>query len=194
MNDYAKKLKRKGRKPYVIPVGGSNEIGSLGYIDCMKEMKDFLKSKKIEAIYLAVGSGGTYAGLLLGKKKLKLKLDLNGVIVCDTIEYFKNEVTAICNSVKKRFNMRININPDDMIFIDGYIGPGYAIPYSGALKTINRLAKSGIFLDPVYTGKAFYGMLNHSRKKKYKKILFIHTGGIFSIFAYAKDLSNIITT
>jgi D-cysteine desulfhydrase len=192
MNDYALKLKRRGRNPYVIPVGGSNRIGSLGYIGCMKEMEDFLRRKKIEAVYVAVGSGGTYAGLLLGKKLLDLTLDLNGIIVCDTVEYFSQKVSEICANIIRERKLKLTLDPDEMHFIDGYIGKGYAIPYQDSLKTINRLAKSGIFLDPVYTGKAFHGMLHHCRKKKYKRILFVHTGGIFSIFAYSKDLSKII--
>lgn len=192
MEAYAERLKRKGKRPYIIPVGGSNEIGSLGYLDCMKEMKDFIKKEKIEAVYCAVGSGGTYAGLLLGKKLLNLKIDLNGILVCDTIEYFKKEILGICEKAIDKFNMGIKIGEDDMNLIDGYIGEGYAIPYPAELKTIRRMAKLGIILEPVYTGKTFHGMLNHLKKSKYKKVIFIHTGGIFSIFAFARELTGVI--
>lgn len=189
---YADRLKRKGKRPYIIPVGGSNEIGALGYLDCMKEMEDFIKAHKIEAVYCAVGSGGTYAGLLLGKKSLNLKIDLNGIIICDTIEYFKEKIRKICEMAIEKSNLGIEINEDDINLIDGFVGEGYGIPYPAELKTIGRLAKSGIILEPVYTGKAFYGMLNHLRKNRYKKVIFIHTGGIFSIFAFNKEITKAI--
>ncbi len=193
MKAYANGLSKKGKKPYIIPEGGSNEIGALGYIDCMKEMKNFIKEEKIEAVYCAVGSGGTYSGLLLGKKILNLNIDLNGIIICDTIEFFKEKIYKICETAIDKFTMGIEIGEDDINLIDGYVGEGYGIPYPAELKTISRLAKLGIILEPVYTGKAFYGMLNHVRKSKYKKVIFIHTGGIFSIFAFAKDITSAIT-
>lgn len=186
MADYAKKLREK--KVYIIPEGGSNEVGAMGYIDCMQEMKNFIKENKIEAIYCAVGSGGTYAGLLLGKKLLKLDIDLNGVIICDTVEYFKNKINEICNNAIKRFNLKCKIDNDDINLTDGFVGEGYGIPYPEEIETIRNIAKKGIILEPVYTGKAFYGMVEELKYKKYKKVIFIHTGGIFSIFAYSKML------
>lgn len=192
MEEYAKRLKKKGKRPYIIPEGGSNEVGILGYLDCMKEMKNFIKTEGIEAVYCAVGSGGTYSGLLLGKKLLRLDVVLNGVIICDTIDYFSSKISKICRTAIDRFNMNIKINEEDVNLIDGFVGEGYGIPYPAELKTINKVAKSGIILEPVYTGKAFYGMLSQLRRKKYRKVIFIHTGGIFSIFAYSKELSGVI--
>lgn len=186
MADYAKTLKR--RKPYLIPEGGSNEIGAMGYLDCMAEMKTFIKENKIEAIYCAVGSGGTYAGLLLGKKLSKLDVDLNGVIICDTVEYFKNKISEICDKAIAKFNLKSKIQNNEINLIDGFVGAGYGIPYPEEIKTIKDIAKKGIILEPVYTGKAFYGMLEDLKNRRYKKVIFIHTGGIFSIFAYNKEL------
>lgn len=186
MKDYARRL--RGKKSYIIPEGGSNEVGALGYVDCVREMAHFIKKEKINAIYCAVGSGGTYAGLLLGKKLLKLDIDLNGVIICDTVEYFKNKINEICNNAIKRFNLKCKIDNDDINLIDGFVGKGYGIPYPEEIETIKNIAKRGIILEPVYTGKAFYGMIEELKHKKYKKVIFIHTGGIFSIFAYSKVL------
>lgn len=186
MKEYAKKL--KGKKSYIIPEGGSNEIGALGYIDCMKEMADFIEKEKIDAIYCAVGSGGTYSGLLIGKQLLKINIDLNGVIICDTVEYFTNKITDICEKAIDRFNLKIKIQAQDITLIDGFVGEGYGIPYREEIETIKMLAKKGVILEPVYTGKAFYGMLKDLENRKYKKVIFIHTGGIFSIFAYNKVL------
>ncbi|MGQ9534834.1 MAG: 1-aminocyclopropane-1-carboxylate deaminase/D-cysteine desulfhydrase [bacterium] len=186
MADYARKL--KGKKVYIIPEGGSNEIGAMGYIDCMREMKNFIKENKIEAIYCAVGSGGTYAGLLLGKKLLKLDIDLNGVIICDTVEYFKNKISEICDMAIAKFHLRSQFRDNEITLIDGFVGEGYGVPYPAEIRTIKNIAKKGIILEPVYTGKAFYGMIEDLKHKKYKKVIFIHTGGIFSIFAYSKVL------
>lgn len=186
MEEIADEIKKEGKKPYIIPEGASYEIGSLGYIECMEEMKEFIEKEKIEAIYLAVGSGGTYAGLLLGKKLLNIDVRIIGIIVCDSIKFFKGKIEDICNKAIEKFNFKMKINPEDIELKDGYIGEGYGIPYEEEIKTIKEVARYGIILDPVYTGKAFYGMLNES--KEFTKILFLHTGGIFSIFAYNKEL------
>jgi len=193
MTEYARKLRKLDFRPYVIPEGGSNEIGALGYLDCMKEMAGFIKKNRIDAIYCAVGSGGTYAGLLLGKKLLKINVALKGVIVADTVEYFKDKILSICERAIDKFNMRIRINPHDVDLIDGFVGRAYGVPYPEELNTIRQVAKLGIILEPVYTGKTFYGMLKNLRDKRYKKVIFIHTGGIFSIFAFSKDLTKIIS-
>jgi D-cysteine desulfhydrase len=192
MAKYAKKIKKLNYKPYVIPEGGSNEIGALGYLDCMKEMVGFIKNNKIDGLYCAVGSGGTYAGLLLGKKLLNLKIDLNGIIVCDSVPYFTEKILRICQTAIKKFALPVRINENDINLINGYVGEGYGIPYAEELKTISRVAKHGIILEPVYTGKTFFGMLKTLKKKKYKKVIFIHTGGIFSIFAFNKHLTDVL--
>jgi len=191
MAEYARKIEKLDCKPYVIPEGGSNEIGALGYRDCMREMASFIKKHRIEAVYCAVGSGGTYAGLLLGKKLLNLSVNLNGIIVCDTVEYFRDKIYDICQKAIYAFKLRIKITKKDINLIDGYVGAGYGIPYPEELKTIGIIAKTGIILEPVYTGKAFYGMLEHLKKETYKNVIFIHTGGIFSIFAYSSQLVKI---
>ena len=190
MAEYARKIMKLGFRPYVIPEGGSNEIGALGYLDCMKEMNGFIRKKRIDAVYCAVGSGGTYAGLLLGKKMLKTKAVLKGIIVCDTVEYFKNKIIDICRSAKDKFDLPGPIGQRDIDLVDGYIGRGYGVPYKEELKTIKTIAKSGIILEPVYTGKAFYGMLCDLKKHRYRRVIFLHTGGIFSIFAFNKELNQ----
>ncbi len=188
LEETAEELRKNNKKPYIIPEGASNEIGCLGYVECMDEMKNFIIKEKIEAIYLAVGSGGTYAGLLIGKKLLNLDIRLIGIIVCDSIKFFKGKIEDICEKAIEKYKLPIKISPSDIELINGYIGEGYGIPYKEEIETIKNISQNyGIILDPVYTGKAFYGMLNESRE--FKKILFLHTGGIFSIFAYNKELS-----
>ncbi len=192
MKTYAAKLVKQGKKPYRIPEGGSNEIGILGYRDCMEEMAPFIKKMKIDAVYCAVGSGGTYAGLLLGKRLRGLDVDLNGILVSDTIPYFKEKISRICTAAISRNRFAASIDEKDIALIDGYIGKGYGIPYPAEMRTIKMVAKLGIVLEPVYTGKTFYGMLQHLKTQNYKKVIFIHTGGIYSIFGFAKEFTGIL--
>jgi D-cysteine desulfhydrase len=190
MTVYSDKLKKLDKHGYVIPEGGSNAIGCLGYRDCMFEMSAFIKKERIEAVYCAVGSGGTYAGLLLGKKLARLKVDLNGVIVCDTVAYFTERILRICEEARHAHAFQCAVREQDITLIGGYQGPGYGIPYPEELATIKDVANYGVILEPVYTGKTFYGMLQDVMRKRYKKVLFVHTGGIFSNFAYARVLSR----
>jgi len=185
MESMAAELMRQGKHPYIIPEGASNEVGLLGYIECMAEMKEFIKRERIQAVYVAVGSGGTYAGLLLGKVIHKVDVDVLGVIICDTVEFFTEKVCRIAQVAVDRYDLGVGIDKDDVTLVDGYIGKGYGIPYRAEIETIKKVAKFGIILDVVYTGKAFHGMQNHA--KGYKKILFIHTGGIFSLFPYREE-------
>jgi D-cysteine desulfhydrase len=186
MSRFANNLGRK--KAYLIPEGGSNEVGCLGYMDAVSEMAGFLRREKIDALYCAVGSGGTYAGLLLGLKKHELKLDLNGVIVGDTVDYFRIKILDICRRAIERFALPVAVDMKDISLVDGFVGPGYGLTYPEEISEIQKLARRGIFLDPVYTGKAFYGMRRHIKGKDYRKIVFIHTGGIFSLFAFSREL------
>ncbi|MBN2619949.1 D-cysteine desulfhydrase family protein [candidate division WOR-3 bacterium] len=189
MAEYAERLKKLGMHAYVIPEGGSNATGCLGYRDCMIEMNAFIRQQRIQAVYCAVGSGGTYAGLLLGKNLAGSHVHLNGIIVCDTVEFFKNKIERICTDALTMHKLSFTIRHKDITLIDGYQGTGYGIPYPEELHTIREVAKHGIILEPVYTGKTFYGMLQDIKRKKYRRVLFVHTGGIFSNFAYARILS-----
>ncbi len=181
--------KKKGHNPYFIPTGGSNGIGALGYIYAMKEMASYIKLQGIDAIFCAVGSGGTYAGLLIGKYLFNADVPLYGVLVDETKEYFFAKIKSIISESEKILDHKFNIDDSEIKLIDGYIGPGYAIPYPEEITVIKQLARKGLILDPVYTGKTFYGMIKEKEHLGFSNPLFIHTGGIFSIFAYNKELS-----
>jgi len=180
IDDYTK----KGHNPYFIPTGGSNGIGALGYLSAMEEMASYIKLQGIDSIFCAVGSGGTYAGLLMGKYIYGIDIPLYGILVDETIEYFTAKIKTIISESAKILQKPLEINDDDINLIEGYIGPGYAIPYQEEIDAIKQLARKGLILDPVYTGKTFYGMLKEKEHLAYSNPLFIHTGGIFSIFAY----------
>ncbi len=192
MIEYAERIAGLGFRPYVIPEGGSNEIGCLGYVAGFKEMTAFIKDKNIEAVYCAVGSGGTYAGLLVGKMISGLKIDIVGVIVCDSVAYFRRRILNIVERARQRFATGSGIGEKDIKLIAGYVGPGYGLTYDAEMMTIRRMLKYGLILDPVYTGKAFHGMINDLKRRSYKRVIFLHTGGLFSIFAYDREYGRIV--
>ncbi len=191
MNEYAARIKRLGLRGYVIPEGGSNGIGCFGYAAGFNEMLEFIKNKRVDAVYCAVGSGGTYAGLMIGKMMAKSSVDIAGIIVCDSVDYFQKRIIGIVEQARQSFKIKVKLNARDIKLIDGYIGPGYGKPYAAEMKTIKQVLKYGLILEPVYTGKAFHGMINHMKKTKYRRVIFLHTGGLFSIFAYTREYNRL---
>uniref|UniRef100_A0A7V4E3U4 Pyridoxal-phosphate dependent enzyme n=1 Tax=candidate division WOR-3 bacterium TaxID=2052148 RepID=A0A7V4E3U4_UNCW3 len=182
VEELIRKLKKRGFNPYYIPPGGSNEIGILGYRDCFFEVVGYLKENKIDSIFCAVGSGGTYAGLLYGKILKDIKIPIYGILVDENIDYFKNKIKDIL------LKLNIKVSEKELNLIDGYLGKGYGIPYKEEIIMVKEWAKRGIIFELTYTGKAFYGMLKELERNNIKNPLFIHTGGIFSIFAYKNYL------
>lgn len=195
---FAEKLRRQGKKAYLIPEGGSNALGSMGYVQMVKELADQVKKNRLayDSIVCAVGSGGTYAGLLLGKKLFKLKSEIIGFNVCQDAAYFRKKIMAIIEQAIVSYRLPIRVHPDEIKIIDGYVGPGYALSSPEQLATLREVARlEGIVLDPVYTGKTMHGLLDCLRKdpKQFgRRILFIHTGGIFGLFPKAEELSEVM--
>lgn len=188
MENIKKEYEDRGLRPYIIPEGASNGIGTFGYYGAMEEIIKQQNEMGIvfDGIVLAVGSGGTYAGLHLANKVFNRKGKIYGINVCDNEEYFVNKIYDILAESRKYYNEDITISRDEINIIDGYVGEGYAKSRSEELEFIQFIAKlEGLILDPVYTGKAMYGMVNEIRKGRFKdceNILFIHTGGMFGIF------------
>lgn len=188
MQQLAGRLEQQGRQAYVIPEGASDALGAMGYLNAVHEMIDQCHAQKIEfdAIVCAVGSGGTYAGLLLGKFWHGLEWDILGVNVCDDAVYFQKRIFGIIESVKAQMHLDLGIQPADIHIIDGYVGRGYALSRPQEIDLIKRLARTeGCILDPVYTGKAMFGLLDQIQQGKmndYRRILFLHSGGLFGLF------------
>lgn len=177
---------------YVIPEGGSNAVGALGYARAVREIIEAeQRTGPFDAVVHAVGSGGTCAGLILGRKAFGLGAEVVGVNVCDDEAYFVERVGRILEGAAERFAPGLSFGPEDIRILDGHVGPGYARATPAHLETIRSAARRGLFLDPAYTAKAFQGMLEeirHGRLSDRRRILFIHTGGIFSLFARADEL------
>lgn len=193
MEAIKKEAELKGFKPYIIPEGASNGIGTFGYYHAMEEIIEQEKELRIkfDAIFVAIGSGGTLGGLVLGKKALKHSADIYGVNVCDDADYFKGRVCDILDKANNYIDVKYEFNKDEINIIDGYVGKGYALSRPEEIEFIRGIARlEGVILDPVYTGKAMYGLVEEIRKgrfKEYKNILFIHTGGLFGLFP-SRDL------
>ena len=183
-------LRAKGRKPYVIPGGGSNPIGALGYAACAAEMvqQADLIGLRIDTIVHATGSAGTQAGLVAGLYALNAPIDTIGISVRATREKQVGNVLKLARATYDLLGARGELPADRVVAYDEYVGPGYGQPTDEMVDAISLLAaEEGIFLDPVYSGKGLAGLIGLIRNgtlKKGKNVVFIHTGGSAALFAY----------
>lgn len=195
-------LRKDGFKPYVIPEGASNALGAWGYIRAIEELKKEITSlpeKRRRSVTLvhATGSGGTTSGLILGVRLHDLKARVVGINVCDNRNYFVKVIGDICDEVISGYRLGIPfLREQDIEIVDGYVGRGYGLSRPEELHLLSDVARlEGIFLDPVYTGKAFYGMVQELKRNVKifgDRIIFIHTGGIFDLFARTAEMASIL--
>ncbi len=197
----AERLASLGRKAYLIPEGASDALGAWGYLRAMAELAPQLDDLGINdadtTILLATGSGGTASGAVLGKLLLDLPVRVATVNVCDDREHFMGVMAAICTQAIEGFGLDINFEPErDLNIIDGYVGRGYALSQPSELRLISDLARTeGVILDPVYTGKAFYGLVQEAKNDAArfgKRVVFIHTGGLFGLFPKTAELQELL--
>jgi D-cysteine desulfhydrase len=176
-------------RAYIVPEGGSNALGSWGYIRAMRELVSDLRDvPKPCTIVYACGSGGTGAGLIMGLKLLRPEgIRVAGVNVCDDRAYFVNAIIRICDEAEHRWRLGANVTEADIEIVDGHVGAGYARSRPEELATMREVCVSdGVVLDPVYTGKAFHGVcqeLDRDPARFGKTVAFVHTGGMFGLFA-----------
>ncbi len=192
------KLEKEGRKCFVIPYGGSNLTGALGFVYAVKELKEQLEQQKLEIdyIFFASSSGGMQAGLTLGKELYGLNSELIPINI-DKDETnglsLEEVVYDIVKEGEEKFDVNTNLNLSDISLNRAYDKDGYGVVTNNEREAINELARTeGILLDPVYTGRAFYGMLDVLRQKNIPKganVLFWNTGGLPAVFKYAEELN-----
>lgn len=191
-----KKLSKQGLKSYFIHEGGSSEVGIWGYIEFVNELQKQLKKIKNKPSHLitAVGSGGTLAGLVIGKKLYNLKSKIIGVNVLKTSGDFEKIAVDLANKCSKKYALGVNVNAKDFEILDGYSTEGYENITDEKVSFLTEISQeTGIIFDPAYTGKAFYGMIDHFiyQANEFNKLMFIHTGGLFGVFAKMKQyISN----
>lgn len=178
-----------GEKMYIIPEGGSNALGSMGYYDAMKEIVKQEKENNIsfDTIVVAVGSGGTYSGLYSANMVNNYKKRVVGYAVCDDSLYFTKKISLINDNLSHYLKLDTPIDNNLIEIYDNYKGVGYALNTQEELELIKYIAKNqGLILDPVYTIKAMNGLIDMIKKGHFENsqnILFIHTGGLYGIFS-----------
>jgi D-cysteine desulfhydrase len=175
----------EGKNVYVIPPGGSTTLGIWGYINFMFELKEQTNLENLKGIVVASGSGGTAAGLLAGISLLGLKTKVYAVNVLDSYDETKKTILRLAEACILDFKFPCELRESQLQVLDGYSTEGYKNIADDKLRLIKRFAHStGIILDPAYTGKAFAAY--HDRflsKGKGSRIIFLHTGGLFGVFA-----------
>jgi L-cysteate sulfo-lyase len=193
MRELSQKLESEGSRPYTIPTGGSTWMGSLGYIKAVEELLGQLNGVEIEAAYFASGSGGTHAGIVVGAQQFGWQATLNGVDV-DYIppdsrgeRPFWRAIERLTRETAEMSGSGIAVPSEQIVLRSEFAGPAYGTPTAESEEALRMLAATeGIFLDPVYTAKAFSALLADVRSNRYSPdsaILFWHTGGTAGLFA-----------
>lgn len=186
----AQKLREQGRKPYVIPGGGSNPLGSLGYVDCVLELQRQCEAMGLRKPHLvhATGSAGTQAGLVAGIHGLGLDWPVTGIGVRAPREVQETRVHDLASRVLTLLGVEQPLPRARVVADDRFIGAGYGIPTDSMIEAVTMLARTeGILADPVYTGKGLAGLLDMIRTGRFQPdedVIFVHTGGAVGLFGY----------
>lgn len=183
-------LTAKGETVYIVPIGGSNALGSMGYIACAMELAAQFREQNVHpsAIVHASGSAGTQAGLLVGLSLAGLEIPVLGMCVSRPGEAQMGKVASLVQALTS-FIQRPDLTGVIDVICDGaYVGPGYGEETPEMVAAVQLLARTeGIFLDPVYTGKAMAGLIDYVKAGKFENaspIVFLHTGGTPALFVY----------
>lgn len=190
LDELATRIEAQGYRPYVIPVGGSNALGALGYVESALEISQQREDAvAISSVVVASGSAGTHAGLAVGLEQLMPQAELIGVTVSRSVADQLPKVEALQQAVANSLELQAKA---EIILWDDYFAPGYGTPNEDGMAAVKLLAQlEGILLDPVYTGKAMAGLIDGITQKRFKDegpILFVHTGGAPALFAYHPHL------
>lgn len=186
LEEQATRLEAQGFRPYVVPVGGSNALGALGYVDCAQEIAHQSEGVvDFAAVVVASGSAGTHAGLAVGLELLLPETELVGVTVSRSVAAQLPKVETIRDELARSLDVACAA---PVTLWDDYFAPGYGHPSEEGMEAVKLLARlEGIFLDPVYTGKAMAGLIDGIAQHRFRRegpIVFIHTGGAPALFAY----------
>lgn len=181
-------LAQEGRRPYVVPYGGSNAVGIAGYVAGVEEVSDQAASRGIgfDRIVFACASGGFQAGLLVGARALGFRGALTGIAVEFPSVALLPRVRALASEAGAHLRLDTHLSPDDVEIHDAYLGAGYGLIGEAERGAIQSLARAeGILVDPVYTGRALAGLVDLVRRgviAKHERVLFWHSGGFPALF------------
>jgi D-cysteine desulfhydrase len=188
----------QGKKPYLVPYGGSSPTGALGYAFAVEELVNqmrapsFSKTRSSESgsldyIIFGTSSGGTHAGLVLGQRVFGFKGKVLGISIDESEDWLKSHVSKLASDASEKLGERIEFTPADVMATADYCGAGYGVLTDAEREAVRLFAKyEGLLLDPVYTGRAAAGMIDLIRRGFFKKdetVLFWHTGGQPALFA-----------
>ena len=193
MEQLGQQLRDDGRKPYIIPGGGSNETGALGYVNAAFELTHQAneRSLRIDHLVHATSSAGTQAGLVVGMEAMNSGIPVYGVSVRRPKHKQEDNVYALAQRTAEFMGLSPDLVAREKIVANSdYVGDGYGLPTNSMVEAVKMLASfEGILLDPVYAGKGFAGLIDLVRTGHFKQgenVVFVHTGGSVSLFAYPK--------
>lgn len=193
MNKWADELKREGRKPFVLPIGGSTGLGALGYVKAMHEISQQLADKKVQ-IVMAVGSCGSFAGSILGAKMFFNDARIIGISVSRTSQAIIERTKEIILESSEILKQKINVNEIKIECYDQYYVEYGLITKEGKNAILECANLEGIILDPIYTGKVMAGMIDLAQKNIIDKELttiFLHTGGLPILFSFEDEFDEL---
>jgi D-cysteine desulfhydrase family pyridoxal phosphate-dependent enzyme len=194
LDEIVRDLSARGDAPYLIPMGGSSPVGTFGYVLGTLELVTQLSriGQSPTRLYYASGSRGTQAGLSLGARMYSAPYQPVGIAVSGGEPEKSQKALRIANEAAELLGAATRLTLDELLTDNSYIGPGYGVATPGSVEAIRLLAQyEGIFLDPVYTGKAMAGLIDHIRRRRIDPsdtVVFLHTGGTPGLFAYTRDL------
>ena len=196
IKDEAERLRGKGESPYMIRRGGVSSLGCIGYVSAAVEICSQLQSLNLnpDILLCATGCGVTQAGLLVGFKLMGLNCRLYGITVSRSRDECIAYIKQLINETEDVLGLDSRVKNDEIFVFDEYIGEGYSVPTSEGIDAIRLVAQTeGIFLDPIYTGKAMAGLTDLVKKDLIgsdNTVIFLHTGGSPSIFSNSTIISN----
>jgi L-cysteate sulfo-lyase len=195
MEKVAAEVRAGGGKPYIIPGGGSNVIGALGYVRCALELLAQANDRglKIDWLVHATGSAGTQAGLVAGLEAMHSGIPVLGIGVRAPKATQEENVFRLATAVATAIGAEGAVARERVVANCDYVGPGYGMPTPGMIAAITMFARTeGVLLDPVYSGKAADGLIDLVRQgffKKNENVVFLHTGGAVGLFGYEHALA-----
>ena len=187
---YGAGLREAGESVYVIPGGGSNVVGALGYVSCAQELMQQVDDMglTVDRLVTATGSAGTQAGLVVGLVGVNAGVPVLGIGVRLPKDRQEANVHRLAEATAQYIGLKSGIPPEAVVANCDYVGAGYGVPTDGMREAVEMMAREeGILLDPVYSGKAMAGLIDLIRKgeiTRTERVVFLHTGGAVGLFGY----------